>query len=269
MFQEVIDFRDESEALHSLLVEINDADFDTVTQFKSWTLNDIIGHLRFWNHAAVLSLNDETALLELLGEAGKAMVSVGIRQFEDQWLDGLSGVRLREKWRDLYLEMTEYFGSADPKSRVKWAGPDMSVRSCITARLMETWAHGQAAYDALGVDRENTDRIKGVAVLGVNTFGWTFTNRGLEVPADLPYVRLTAPSGEIWEWNEPGDKTLIEGAAEEFCQVVTQTRNIADTKLRVEGEAARKWMEMAQCFAGPPEDPPHAGTRVSVTPPSQ
>ena len=149
--------------------------------------------------------------------------------------------------------------------RVKWAGPDMSVRSSLTARLMETWAHGQEIYDLLGVERQDKDRIQGVAVLGVNTFGWTFVNRGLDVPEDVPYVRLTAPSGAVWEWNEPNENNRVQGSATEFCQVVAQTRNIADTQLDVVGETATRWMAMAQCFAGAPEDPPAPGTRFRTT----
>ena len=40
-----------------------------------------------------------------------------------------------------------------------------------------------------------------------------------------------------------------------------QTRALADTRLRVEGPVAREWMSIAQCFAGPPEDPPAPGSR--------
>ena len=31
-----------------------------------------------------------------------------------------------------------------------WYGPSMSARSFVTARLMETWAHGMDVADALG-----------------------------------------------------------------------------------------------------------------------
>ena len=137
----------------------------------------------------------------------------------------------------------------------------MSVRSSITARLMETWAHGQAVYDLLGVIRRNTDRIRNIVVLGVNTYGWSFKVRRETPPASMPHLRLTAPSGEVWTWNAPSDRDLIAGAAEEFCQVVTQVRNIADTALTVRGAAAEAWMRQAQCFAGPPETPPAAGAR--------
>ena len=98
-------------------------------------------------------------------------------------------------------------------------------------------------------------------MIGVKTFGWTFVNRRLEVPGPPPYVRLVAPSGEIWEWNEPSSQEFVRGDAVDFCHVVTQGRNIADTALEVTGSAATQWMSIAQCFAGGPVDPPKPGQR--------
>jgi uncharacterized protein (TIGR03084 family) len=77
----------------------------------------------------------------------------------------------------------------------------------------------------------------------------------------VPYVRLVAPSGAIWEWNAPSAENAVQGNGVEFCQVVTQTRNIGDTSLRVVGAPARQWMALAQCFGGPPNDPPAKGAR--------
>ena len=54
----------------------------------------------------------------------------------------------------------------------------------------------------------------------------------------------------------------VQGSATEFCQVVTQVRNVADTSLRVAGPVATQWMRIAQAFAGPPEMPPAPGTRI-------
>ena len=157
--------------------------------------------------------------------------------------------------------MCDLLGAADPEARLKWFGPDMGVRMFTTARQMETWAHGQDVYDLLRVPRRNTDRLKNIAVIGVRTFGWTFVNRKLAVPGDAPYVQLTAPSGAIWEWGTPDDGNCVTGSAVEFCHVVTQGRNIADTRLHVAGATATQWMAIAQCFAGPPENPPAPGTR--------
>ena len=55
------------------------------------------------------------------------------------------------------------------------------------------------------------------------------------------------------------DNNKITGNAEEFCQVVTQCRNIKDTNLECIGSIASTWMTIAQCFAGVSEVPPAKG----------
>lgn len=262
MLQQALDFREESERLHEVLSRLGDAQLERKTQFKDWTLNDVIAHLHFWNYAADLSLADGDAFAELLTDMLEALgENFDHMAYTHRWLEGCRGTRLLERWHDFYLAMSGRFEVADASQRVRWAGPDMSVRSSITARQMETWAHGQEVYDILGLECPNTDRIKNVCVLGVNTFGWTYANRGRETPETRPYVRLTAPSGAIWEWNDAGSADRVEGDAVEFCKVVTQTRNLADTRLVVSGPVAQEWMSMAQCFAGPVEDPPPLSTR--------
>ena len=85
-------------------------------------------------------------------------------------------------------------------TRVVWYGPSMGAKSFVTARLMETWAHGQDIVDTVGADRQATDRLRHVAQIGFITRGWSYVNRGL-VPPDVPvFVELTAPSGATWTW---------------------------------------------------------------------
>ncbi len=255
------DFLDESEALHALIEPLSDSALGQPTAFKSWTIEDVIGHLHMWNWAADQSLKGGGAFQEFFAPVAEHMKHGSLRSYETLWLKGLAGRKLVETWRSFYREMAERFAAADPSLRVEWAGPSMSARSSITARLMETWAHGQEVYDTLGVVRRNGDRIRNIVVLGVNTYGWTFKVHGQEAPEPKPHLVLTAPSGALWTHGEPSEHERIEGLAEEFCQVVTQTRNIADTSLRVVGPNAEAWMRQAQCFAGPPETPPAPGTR--------
>jgi uncharacterized protein (TIGR03084 family) len=261
--QQAQDFFDESTALAELLAPLSDAALDTPTQFKGWTINNILRHLHVWNIAADLSLFDEAAFAEFMAQMVAGIRGGKLPDFEAAYLDNLSGRALREAWAAKFQNVAAHFGEADSHLRVKWVGPDMSALSSITARLMETWAHAQAIYDVLGVERADTDRIGNIVRLGVNTWGWTWKNRRQEPPGAgvMPQLRLTAPSGAIWEYGEPSDSGLITGSASEFCQVVTQCRNIADTSLRVSGDVAVQWMAVAQCFAGPAQDPPAPGTR--------
>jgi uncharacterized protein (TIGR03084 family) len=173
----------------------------------------------------------------------------------------VGGRALLDTWRQFFGEMCELLSKADPGRRVRWVGPDMGVRMFTTARQMETWSHGHDVYDLLGESRIYTDRLKNIAVLGCRTFGWTFVNRSEVAPDIIPYVRLTAPSGAVWEWHDSSDTDRIEGSAADFCHVVTQGRNVADVNLQVTGDAAKRWMAVAQCFAGPPREPPAPGER--------
>lgn len=255
--EQATDFLEETRAMAGLLAPLPDAAFEEATQFKGWTINDVIRHLHFWNRAAGLQLTDEAELVRLLA---KVAGPDGMRAVEREAVPE-TGQMLRAAWLATAAEVAVAFAKADPKARLKWAGPDMSARSSITARLMETWAHGQEVYDHLGVVRVDTDRIRNIAHLGVQTFGWTYQVRRMEIPPAVPFVRLTAPSGAVWTWGEEGALDSVMGSATEFCQVVTQVRNVADTKLQVRGHIAHKWMSMAQCFAGAAEAPPAPGTR--------
>ncbi|USG60737.1 TIGR03084 family metal-binding protein [Sneathiella marina] len=262
MLAEAYDFKDESEALYNLIKPLSEAEYDKVTLFRDWTINDVLQHLHYFNYVADLTLSDEDAFVQTYTELkGLQEKSGSLVEATDEMLKGLKGIALRDAWHDYYHSMADRFYAADPKQRLKWVGPSMSARSSISARLMETWSHAQEIYDLLGTERQNEDRIKSIAVMGINTFGWTFKNREEPIPENVPHVRLKAPSGAIWEWNDNNSADLIEGDAAEFCQVVTQTRNIADTSLKVTGEIATRWMAVAQCFAGPARTPPAAGTR--------
>lgn len=261
LFQQPHDLCLESDVLYELLKNKTDTQLETVTLFKNWTVNDIIRHLHFWNYAADLSFRDEAGFLRFFDDIKPNLVANDLRSYEEKWLNGLSGQALLAVWHDFYKNMTNNALKEDPKRRVKWAGPSMSILSSITARLMETWAHGQAIFDVFGRVREDTDRIKNIVILGINTFAWTYINQGRDAPTLKPCIRLKAPSGIIWEFNHSNNGNVIEGLASEFCQVVTQTRNIGDTDLKVTGDIANEWMSMAQCFAGPANRSPKIGER--------
>lgn len=258
--QQARDFLEESEVLHAAVAHLSGSDWDRKTQFKGWTLNDVFVHLHFWNEMADLSLAAPDDFAERIERTMAEIGARGIRATENAAV-ALRGEALREAWRARCIDMARRWEGLDPKARVGWVGPEMSVRSSMTARQMETWAHGQAVFDLLGAERRETDRIRNIVVLGVNTFGWSFRVHGREVPPTMPRLELVAPSGAQWRLGEENATDLIRGSAVAFAQVVTQTRNIADTQLEVEGPVAAEWMRIAQCFAGGPEMPPPPGTR--------
>ncbi len=258
--QQALDFLEESEALAKTLTDLPETAWGRVTQFKDWTVEDVLVHLYFWNKAADWSLTDPDRFEKLIGAAFSNVLQGSLRTFENETIFE-RGESLFDAWTVQFREIGHRFATVDPKTRVKWAGPDMSVRSSITARQMETWAHGQAIFDLLGIERETKDRIHNIVVLGINTFEWSHTVQGLDCPDAMPRLSLESPSGELWSFGDPNAEEEISGLACEFAQVVTQTRSIEDTNLKMTGPVARLWMKTAQCFAGPREAPPKPGSR--------
>jgi uncharacterized protein (TIGR03084 family) len=263
MLQEAIDFRAEADELHAFLVTLDEHDWSRPTTFQRWTPWDVVAHLHLYDRVSLASLAGGDAFAQergqMLGRIAKGTTNAELAR---ERFGALGARDLLGHWIAGARDLADRLAASDPKRRLPWFGPDMGVRMFTTARLMETWAHGQEVYDLVGVARAPTDRLRHVAEIGVRTYGWTFVNRKLEVPGPPPYVRLTAPSGAVWEWNEPSDTSRVAGTAVEFCQTVTQVRNFLDTRLEVIGDAAMRWMAIAQCFAGGAADPPKQGERV-------
>jgi uncharacterized protein (TIGR03084 family) len=264
MLSQTRDFVLEVQVLASALQELTDAQWNQETQFKGWTPNDIVCHLHFWNEAADWSVHAQHAFQVRLDSIREQTQRTGSMRPAEQQQVQSRGPALLALWLSFAQDMAQRWQTLDPRQRVDWAGPPMSVRSSLTARQMETWAHGQAIFDMLGQNRPESARLRNIVVLGVNTFAWSHRVRGWDVPAQMPRIELTSPQGENWSFGEVSEAGCVRGSARDFAQVVTQTRHLLDTDLQVQGDVARRWMSHAQCFAGPPEQPPMAGFRHKV-----
>ena len=231
------------------------------SDFYGWTPWDEIAHLCYFDETGLQSATDpegfarDAALLNALMARGDEISAVARERYA-----GLSGPELLLRWQGLYQALVAALSALDPKARLAWYGPPMSARSFVTARLMETWAHGQDIWDLLRRERPVTPRLKHIAHLGATTLRWTFINRQLEAPTVAPRIELSAGDA-LWTWNEPSDTDFVRGSAQDFCLLVTQRRHLHDTALQYGGEVAQRWLLMAQCFAGPPADGPAPGLR--------
>ena len=222
------------------------------TPAAGWTVRDTIGHLAYYDAAAALAMSDPAAFET---ERDRAFGGGDFGSYEAMTLRrDLDGPATLAHWKEQSSFLHRAIAAMDPGARVPWYGPPMAGASLVTARIMETWAHGQDVVDALGVWRTPTGRLRHIAHLGVRTRGFSFTNRGLDPPDGEVAVALTGPAGDEWTWG-PGNGSaddLVTGSALDFCLVVTQRRNLADTSLVVRGPVAEAWMGQAQAFAGPP-----------------
>lgn len=238
----------ESSSLDTVLEMLQETQWSLATPAAGWSVADQIGHLAYFDEATLQSLSDP----EQFRQDAKALVGVGgnlpdriAAEYRKRNID-------RRAWfRTARARLVEAYRVCDPARRLPWYGVDMSPASSVTARLMETWAHGQDVCDALGIDREPTDRLRHVAHLGVRAIPYSFSVNDLPRPTVPVRVELCAPSGEEWTWGPSGAADRVRGSAFEFCLVVTQRRHPSDAGLDVAGATAERWVSVAQAFAGP------------------
>jgi uncharacterized protein (TIGR03084 family) len=240
----------ETRVVQDMVDDLDAAAWDLPTPALGWAIRDQITHLAYFDEAATLAavapdrFVAEAAELTAVGPGFSDVVAARYR--------ALPVTDVGDWFRGARRELVSVFADLDPKARLPWYGPDMSATSSATARLMETWAHGQDVADTLGVRREPTVRLRHIAHLGVSTFGFAHRLRGRAVPADPVRVELEAPDGGRWEWGPAGAENTVSGPALDFCLVVTQRRHLTDTALRITGPVAAGWMSIAQAFAGAP-----------------
>jgi len=174
------DLAAETEVLEGMLAGLPADVWDVPTPADGWAIRDQISHLAFFDEMTVLAMTDADRFRTEVD----SQIAGGM-DFPD---------RIAARFRDMPVaDLHSWFRTArhnllaecngrDASERVVWYGPAMSLASCVTARLMETWAHGQDVADALGVHREPTARLKHVAHLGVRALPYAYAVRRREVP---------------------------------------------------------------------------------------
>ena len=248
----------EQRALDGVVSGLTDQQWSTPTASDRWDVADQIGHLTYFDNCAVLAIVDPDSFRE----QAEALMNAAVE--DDVAADNLtlgeyramSPSELLDAWRANRARLAESSSTLGEDTRIGWYGPSLGSKSFLTARLMECWAHGRDIVDALDLELPATDRIQHIAHLSYITRGWTYINRGLEVPDAAIRVELTSPSGATWNFGPDDATESVTGTAEDFCLVATQRRHVDATDLAIEGRAAREWLELAQAFAGPATDGP-------------
>jgi uncharacterized protein (TIGR03084 family) len=244
----IADLDEELRSLDELVAGLSTEGWDTPTPAEPWTVRDQISHLAFFDDQAVLAImypeGFASSLEQIASNVGEFMSRSVTRG------RSMSSAAVLGWWRDSRAAVLRAASEVPEGARIPWFGPPMKPPSFVSARLMETWAHGQDCVDALGATRQPTDRLRHVAHIGVLARGYSYMTNNMAPPDEPVRVELTAPSGEVWTWHDGVD--VVQGSALDFCLVVTRRRNVADTTLVCSGASAQEWMSIAQAYAGPP-----------------
>ena len=173
----------EQQSLDDIVSPLDATQWKLATPSPGWTVADQVGHLAYFDANAALAIVDVDAFHE---QMTKLLSSGDSRSGDDMTLGpfrSMSPDELLAAWRSNREALAAAGATLANDSRIAWYGPSMGAKSFLTARLMEAWAHGQDIVDALGATRQPTDRLRHIAQLGFITRGWTYINRGLDVPS--------------------------------------------------------------------------------------
>ena len=143
----LVDLTDEQQALDDVVAAIATDDWEVPTPAEGWAVRDQIWHLTYFDGQALRSATDPdgftAGLADLMADPvgwEAQIVAEGRRP---------SAGDLLAAWRNGRSALHRALVDLDPKARMPWYGPPMSAMSFATARLMETWAHGQDVVDGL------------------------------------------------------------------------------------------------------------------------
>ncbi|MFE9954960.1 TIGR03084 family metal-binding protein [Micromonospora sp. NPDC005299] len=242
------DLAAESEQLDALVAPLPPEAWERPTPAPGWSIAHQIAHLAWTDHVAHLAATDAAAFFASVTSAPdpSRLVDDGAESFL------APAAALLARWRAGRATLATALAAVPAGEKLPWYGTRMSPTSMATARLMETWAHGEDVADALGVRRAPTSRLRHVAHLGFRTLGHSFAAHGRPVPAAPVRVELTAPQGDTWAFGPADAADRVTGPALDFCLLVIQRRHRADLALVATGPVADEWLDIAQAFAGPP-----------------
>ena len=258
----VADLRAEGDEIEALVRDLAAEGWARQTPAEGWTVAHQIAHLAWTDERALLAATDPEGFQAEFAEHAARAAESGLDGVVDAEAARLAQrPDLLDWWRAGREQLAATLLSLPAGTKLPWYGPPMSAASMATARLMETWAHGQDVADALGAGRAPTARLRHVAHIGVRTRDFAYLVRGKQPPAEEFRVELMGPDEELWTWGPEDAAQRVTGPALEFCLLVTQRVHRADTALVAVGEDANAWLDIAQAFAGPPGKGREVGSR--------
>ncbi|MEJ5375770.1 MAG: TIGR03084 family metal-binding protein [bacterium] len=241
------DLKAEQEALLELLLQLKDSHWDLPSPAQGWTLRDCVSHIAHIDEVAVQILKGDLSPLEEAKRVLMGFNEIGVKRGRS-----MSSREILDWWERSRTEMLERLSGLDPKSRIPWFAMPMSAKAFATARLMETWAHGLDIFDAAGRVPKDTDRLRHVALLACLARPWAYQVNGLQPPSTALRVELRLPSGKLWSHGPEDAPELIRGSASEFCRVAVRRLHYQDTSLEAQGDEAKRFLQIAQTYAGLP-----------------
>lgn len=241
----VADLVAEQEAIVAVLRPCDRDDWLRPTPAWHWDVRDTVAHLAHTDEMAVATMAGTDGAINEVADrsaSGADVTFVGVLRGRRR-----TGAEVLAWWEAAAGAQRAALLALSPADRVPW-GLGMQARSFVTARLMETWAHGLDVHAALGVEPVDTDRLAHVAWIATRALPYAFSVAGLDLPTRALRVDLELPSGARWTSGPEDAPDRISGPASQYCRRFVQRLDRSATHLTAEGDGAHLALEVARAY---------------------
>jgi enediyne biosynthesis protein E11 len=243
------DMNTDCDEVDRMVAGLDESQWQLPTPAPGWTIAHQIAHLTATFKMAAIAAADPAAFRTFtVGLSGNfaANVEAALTPFLKE-----PPAAMLNRWRSERENVTRALAAVPPGQVVPWLVRPLPPVILAAAGIMETFAHGQDIADALGLQREPTDRLGHLVGFAVLVWDFGYQARGMTPPEEEFRFEITAPSGELWQFGPPDAAQRIAGPAADFCLLVTRRRHRDDLALTATGAAADKWLDIAQAYRGP------------------
>lgn len=216
--------------------------WDLVTPNKPWTVRDTIAHLADFEELGADAISGGNRVKEWQNASDlDAMKKIAIKKGR-----GMRPQDVIEWWRGGRAKVVEPLSHMNGEDRVEWIAGDMSARTFATFRLMETWMHGLDIYDTLGIEVEDTPRIRHICWLGWKTLPYAFKQAGEDY--EPVRIEVIGPGYAKWVYGPEDADQLIKGSASDWARIAVHRIKPRDTRLKITGDYAEKAVQVARAY---------------------
>ncbi len=258
--------REEHESLDAWSAEIDATQWHRATPSPGWSVADQIAHLTVFRRGArrsPCSIPRVPPDRDTLARRARTERRHG-RVHARRRCARLDPRELLARWRVRATRFDDAARGLERRRRVDWYGPSMSAKSFLSARLMETWAHGTDVVDALG--RRRPTRPSGSST-SPSSAATRDAGRTRYAARRCPRARSASNSRARRERRGPGDPTTaddtVSGARRSSAW--SSPNDVTSRTPPPAGALGTDWLLRAQAFAGAATTTGTPGTLVSLS----
>jgi len=238
----------EQDRLETILESLDASAWQTESGAPGWTVADVVLHLA----------QSEEAVVATVAAGGDAPDGSTSWRGDGESLDAAIDRQVRaqraepeatfERWRAARRAAVAALRDAEPNRALRWAAAPLKPVTLATTRLAEHWAHGLDIAGPLGIDFDDTTRLRHIAWLGHSTLPYALALAG--EPSGEVFTELVAPDGSTWRFGDPSAASSIRGPAGHFCRVGARRLRPDETTLVTDGPHGATALAVLRNYAG-------------------